>query len=138
MITPWTSIPKQTFLTENGQIGDCWRCCIAAILGVKAENVPHFLLKKDGTVNSAVDADTQKWLRNFGMYITCSKDFEFHRWNTTIIEVPLIVCGPTQRSKTLGQHHAVVMINDKMVYDPHPSEAGLTAITERYLIFRKP
>jgi hypothetical protein len=26
------------------------------------------------------------------------------------------------------------MVDDALVYDPHPSEAGLTAITDRYLI----
>ena len=28
------------------------------------------------------------------------------------------------------------MIAGKMVYDPHPSEDGLTAITETYMIFK--
>ena len=28
------------------------------------------------------------------------------------------------------------MLDGQIVYDPHPSEAGLTAIAEEYLIFK--
>ncbi len=140
----WSSVPKQRFLVEDGKIGDCWRCCIAAVLEIPAEEVPHFLLGTDGKVNHNVDADTQRWLNDRGYvmgYANClggGRDaIHFPRWSSDALCLPpLISCGPTERSKGLGKHHAVVTLKGKIVYDPHPSEAGLTAITEQYLIFK--
>lgn len=139
MIRDWSSIPKQTKLVENGEIGDCWRCCIAAVLGVDASEVPHFLEQEiNDRYNRSMDPDTQEWLNERGLFLACihgSRAIGFPRWNRTKIEVPLISCGPTERSRGMGRHHAVVTIGDTVVYDPHPSEAGLTAITEQWLIF---
>lgn len=142
--TAWKSIPKQTLLVEDGEIGDCWRCCIAAVLGVPATEVPHFFRNEDGTVNHNVDADTQRWLNERGYCIAYANTnggreaFNFPRWanDKGFVHPPVISCGPTERSKGLGKHHAVVTINGGMVYDPHPSEAGLTAVTEQNLIFK--
>ena len=50
--------------------------------------------------------------------------------------LPVIAAGPTSRSKRMGQHHAVVMVGGKLVYDPHPSDDGLTWVVDRYLIVR--
>lgn len=142
----WSEIPKQTHFVEDGKIGDCWRCCIAAVLGLPAEEVPHFLADENGELNHGSDADTQAWLNDRGYwlaYATCDGGsrmaFRFPRWARDHKKrplPPLICCGPTERSKGLGKHHAVVMVGDQLVYDPHPSEAGLTAIVEQWVIFR--
>lgn len=142
----WKAIPKQTHLVENGVIGDCWRCCIAAVLGLPAEEVPHFGSGDDGKWNHQCDYDTQKWLNDRGYVITYASAVGGSRSafclpcysaDSDICDsIPLIACGPTQRSKGLGKHHAVVMVGRDIVYDPHPSEAGLTAIIEQWLIFK--
>lgn len=143
MSKDWKAIPKQKFLVENGEVGDCWRCCIAAVLGLPAEEVPHFLRNEDGTLNHSIDADTQSWLNErgyvmlFANALGMSMGLHFPRWGKKPFDLPaLITCGPTERSRGLGKHHAVVTIGDGIVYDPHPSEAGLTAIVEQYLIFK--
>jgi hypothetical protein len=33
----------QEFLKERGEPGDCWRACIATILGLPLAEVPHIL-----------------------------------------------------------------------------------------------
>lgn len=142
----WAAIPKQTLLVEGGKIGDCWRCCIAAVLGLPAAEVPHFGDDGGGKWNHTCDADTQRWLNERGYRIVCvtghgctREPFEYPCYSADLLafpQPPLITCGPTQRSKGLGKHHAVVSIRGDVVYDPHPSEAGLTAIAEQYLIFR--
>ena len=133
----WSSIPKQTLLREKGEVGDCWRCCIAAIIGMPAEEVPHFLQNEKDDPSCSMDADTQEWLNQRGWQITEATQFRFHRWGKSKFRVPpIIVCGPTCRSTEMGQHHAVIMSDGKLLYDPHPSEAGLTAITDQHLIFR--
>lgn len=131
MVVSWADIPKQTFLKENGQVGDCWRCCVAAVLGLAAEEVPHFLLAKDANL----DPDTQRWLNARGSVLVYATTLYFPRYHgEDWVPLPVIACGPSPRSTRLHQHHAVVMLDDQVVYDPHPSEAGLTAIIDRYLI----
>lgn len=136
----WDQIPKQTLLVENGEIGDCWRCCIAAVLGIPADKVPHFQAN-DAASGTVCTADTQKWLNERGMFMihTSGQALLFSCWSNSGFEPPpIIACGPSPRSKSMVEHHAVVMIGSKQVYDPHPSEDGLTAICEQYLIFRPP
>ena len=130
-------IPKQEFLAENGQIGDCWSCCIAAVLGVPRKTVPHFL--KDDPSGQRMDPDTQRWLNKRGLVLihVDGADLEYPRWaEESVPMLPVIAAGPTPRSKRMGQHHAVVMLGREIVYDPHPSGDGLTWITDRYLIVR--
>jgi hypothetical protein len=117
-------IPKQSQLVENGQAGDCWRCCIAAILQVPAENVPHFL-EEALRDRMSMDPLTQRWLNARGWCLIESKKFQFPRYYGDPFDgLPVIAAGPTERS----------MMHEKLVYDPHPSNAGLTAVTEEYLV----
>lgn len=140
MSTRW-DWPKQTIFTAENVIGDCWRCCIAAVLQIPAENVPHF------AAGNHSQADAQKWLNDRGYVMINvtggghSSAIHFPRWARTADEksesrahYPLIVCGPTVRTKKPGQHHAVVMVDGKTVFDPHPSDAGLIWIAESYMI----
>lgn len=130
--------PKQAYLVENGQVGDCWACCIAAVLDIPRAEVPHFLAESsDGR---SMDADTQRFLNQRGLVmVLVQSEIWIPRWaNDDAPPLPVIAAGPTPRSKRMGQHHAVVMVNDQVVYDPHPSDAGLTAITDRYLILPMP
>lgn len=131
----WQDIPKQTFLREDGKIGDCWRCCIAAVLQVPAEIVPHFLLEDQGNGGCSVDERTQAWLNERGFVLLRAKTFAITRDCVTLpTEYPRIICGPSPRSKHLGQHHACIAIADRLVYDPHPAGTGLTAITDEYMV----
>lgn len=137
MTISWSEIPKQTLLKENGQTGDCWRCCIAALIGVPAASVPHFLEDQMNDQSRSMDPDTQEWLNERGWYIVEADQFRFHRWMSSKYGVPAVIaCGPSPRSQKMGDHHALIMIGNKVVYDPHPSEAGLTYISERWLVFR--
>lgn len=125
-------VPKQTLLVENGQIGDCWRCCVAALLGLPADQVPHFVAGE--SLNH--EAETQRWLKARGyIMISAEPRFQIYAYYDDGIDVPIMACGPTPRSKKMGQHHAVLMDkHDKVLYDPHPSEAGLTFIARQFMI----
>ena len=52
------------------------------------------------------------------------------------LEPPIIACGVTARSRTSEDVHAVVAMGGKVVYDPHPSEAGLLVVTGGYLVIK--
>jgi hypothetical protein len=124
-------LPKQRFLVEKGHEGDCWRCCVAAVLQIPWNRVPHF-----NKISNHLTADTQRWLNKKG-YVLVGGKITFPRWHgDEKANLPVIACGPTPRSRGIGKHHAVVMVDDKIVYDPHPSEAGLTAITDSYIIVK--
>ena len=134
----WDSIPKQTIFSENGKVGDCWRCCVAAVLGLPSRDVPHFMADSGGRYDPFGECRTQDWLalRGYGIVgVAGRRSFVFHRTRDTPVP-PLISCGPTVRSSRMGQNHAVVTNGDELLYDPHPSNAGLTAIVEQFLIFR--
>lgn len=130
--------PKQKLLVENGEVGDCWRCCIAAILQIPAEEVPHFVeiaIKEqcDGT-----DPLTQSWLNARGYWFVSMRFGPLYcprRFGDSAYQpFPYIASGPSVRSKTEHDLHAVVMADDQLLYDPHPSDAGLLAVVKRSLI----
>lgn len=124
----------QRCFKEKNELGDCWRCCVAAILRLPRNRVPHFLKQSKRSHKHNMKTLTQEWLNQRGwMLIECSPSFP-RRWTEDRIMVPRIACGPTPRSKQMGEHHAVVMIEDQVVFDPHPSKAGLTAITDQFLV----
>lgn len=133
----WKSVPKQTLLKENGEFGDCWRCCVAAIIGVPAIEVPHFC--RD--FGSSFDSETQKWLNARGwvmIEVMHGAPVALNIYASEKTDFPVMACGPTVRSVTPYQQHAVVnsVSWGRTIYDPHPSEAGLLAVTKRYLIVR--
>ena len=87
-------LPKQTFLVENGQVGDCWRCCIAAVLQVPAEKVPHFL-QEAKVQREDPDMLTQKWLNDRGYLLIEANRVYFHYlYGRNVEPVPVIACGP--------------------------------------------
>ena len=138
-------LPKQTHFADwtgakPKAAGDCWRCCIAAVLGIPASDVPHFL--KDDIDSRGTDGwrdcddRTQQWLNERGFVLARVTGgylgFDYLKNHV----VPVIKCGPTPRSQKMHQHHAVVYLGDSMVYDPHPSSAGLTAVTDQFLLIK--
>lgn len=117
--------------------GDCYRACIASILELPLEEVPHFM---------QIDVDTkeyylghvQNWLLEKGMFMMSLPEEinEYYKW---IIDEKypgyVIASGVSPRQpegKTL--HHAVVMKSGKIVHDPHPSREGLVGEPLHYEI----
>lgn len=137
----WSKIPKQTCFKDwndknSKSAGDCWRCCIAAVVGLDASAVPHFLqMELDSRGNDFTNCDqlTQEWLNARGLAI--ARIHSYVNFDYMNHQQPAVIkCGPTPRSKTMHQHHAVVYVGDKLVYDPHPDNSGLTAVVDQFLI----
>lgn len=108
---------------ENGQYGDCQRAVIASLLDLPIEAVPHFLQEADG------DPETywkklQGFVRSHGfVYLTvpARSGVSFFGDDGEIYHE---ISGPSPRGN--GVSHAVVGCNGQIVFDPHPSRAGLT------------
>jgi hypothetical protein len=127
--------PKQTELVEDGKKGDCWRCAISCVMDYPACRMPHFL-EEALSGGRSMDALSQQWLNQKGWWLVtsadplyCPRNFDDH-----IIPMPLVCSGPTVRSKKEGECHACVYVNDRLIYDPHPSGAGLLAKTDYALV----
>lgn len=120
---------KQTILhdPDNGKIGNCFAAMIATLLHIPIEHIPAF--NNDGTWV----ADLNAWLRPRGL---CYLTIEVQGWGTGgvaewlksfgVIGLHHEVAGPSPRfNDTL---HACVGIDGTLVFDPHPSDAGVVAI----------
>ncbi|WP_329140922.1 hypothetical protein [Streptomyces sp. NBC_00670] len=96
----------------DGRPGNCLQACIASLLDLPLDDVPHFLLHADWT------AALQEFVTAHG-----------HRLR---MQPPDTHCaygmawGPSER----GVRHAVVWADGHMAHDPHPSRAGLLHVTE--------
>lgn len=107
---------------EIGQYGDCQRAVIASLLELPISEVPHFLQLANGDP-SVYWEGLQAFCRSRGYaYMTvparsgalfCGDDGPIYHE----------ISGPSPRGN--GVFHAVVGCNGDVVFDPHPSRAGL-------------
>lgn len=103
---------------ERGQHGDCMRACLASILDLPREQVPHFA-QLDAEGKGHFWEMVAEFVRECGYSIVTvrgqyvwSQDDIFH-----------IIGGPSPRF--VGGFHAIVGRNGQPFHDPHPSRAGL-------------
>jgi hypothetical protein len=118
----------------NGIRGDCFRACVASIFELPSEEVPHFVQAG----NTKWWPDLQDWLRTRGLCAICIKvtpdEMQFGWPNE---ETFCIVNGRSPRGN--GLKHSVVgklaPWNFEIVFDPHPSRAGLDGPIEDAFMF---
>lgn len=121
---------------ENGIYGDCYRTCVAMILDMDRDTVPHFskmaALNPDGPSASEY---LRQWLKpqNLGLFsVVLSK----HNTTEEVLEmlghiendVPFMLIGESARYKGVG--HVVVVKNGKIIADP--SGSGIIGPSEDY------
>lgn len=94
--------------------GNCLQAAIASLLGLPLNAVPHFV-----TFTWWVGA-IELWARGRGLHFRAAKVADAG-------EIPLfrhILSGQTER----GISHVVIAEEGWVVWDPHPSRAGLTSV----------
>lgn len=100
-------------------IGDCFRACIASILELPADEVPHF--GRLAWPDENMDVIAASWLA-----LLLNRELVY--WDAPLFrgdplwDLPLIASGKSPRSEA---HHAVVWQYGKVAHDPHPSDSGL-------------
>jgi hypothetical protein len=124
-------IPQSIFVS-TGVRGDCFRACVASILELPIEDVPHFVaIEKDWW------GEVQRWLAKwdlFALWIRVGEDFMLG-WpaETTYC----ILNGESPRAK--GRKHCVVARLDgwnfEVVHDPHPEGGGIVGTPESAVLF---
>lgn len=105
---------------DNGVYGDCMRACIASLLEVSLEQVPHFY--RDG--DEYFDFYLNQFLAENGLSAVSFNYFDITHAPKAVngvTNIYYIVSGQTSR----GTYHAVIGCNGEIVHDPHPSKTGL-------------
>ena len=109
----------------QGKTGDCFRCCIASLLELRAEDVPHFMDPYDAT-DGKWYVDLIAWLAKRGLsYLEFNVPAEIHgNWFSGIAQGGFdcyhLLSGISPRAR-----HTVVARNGVMVHDPAPQKTGL-------------
>jgi hypothetical protein len=123
---------KQLFrhAPEKGTYGDCYRTCIACLLGLTPAEVPHFFdgpLEGDVFRIRSAYTEMTRWLadRGFVRIAICHRDRPLNQvlgiQASSNHGVPFILCG----TSTSGLNHAVIAVDGKIIHDPSLTDAGI-------------
>lgn len=114
----------QEYLSGNDKNipGDCVRACVASILELPREKVPHFVQIGDTWWLH----EFEDWLieRRIALMVLSHQTFEF----------PTIVVGDSPRDPQKISH-AVIEQSGKIIHDPHPSRDGLYGKPKKTYLF---
>lgn len=104
-----------------GLYGDCYRACVASLLELPSEKVPHFV--KDDPSNEVFYARVNKFLKPMGFTRVAIPFGIDPRITMKLINPGLyyILSGVTDS----GVGHSLVCFEDKVVHDPSPSQLEL-------------
>lgn len=112
---------------EEGVIGDCCRSSVCSLLGIEKDDVPHFILRRDGKLNMSWRAALEKWLAKRGLAL-------IPIWPSSAPSCLYLAVGPTVRSKYVEDTHMVVMRSGLLIHDPHEDRHGLLGVTHAWII----
>lgn len=116
----------QEFLHDpaNGVEGDCYRACLASILELPITDVPHFAQVSLDT-GTGFTRLIWEWLRTreLNVLTVYNPPAAFPYGVGVFDELYYIVSGPSPRNPK--GRHAVVYLDEEMVWDPHPSKSGI-------------
>ena len=106
---------------DNGVYGDCQRAVIASLLNLPISEVPHFLADGEGDAVKFWEG-LQKFLGKHGyawFTVPARSGGAFFGHDGGVYHE---ISGPSPRGEFL---HAVIGLDGNVVFDPHPSRAGL-------------
>lgn len=121
---------KQAFRHDpnNGVFGDCYRTCLAALLNLPRDDVPHYVTTMDVVEwETEVKQKMDAWLVKRGfqeLAIPVTGDLEgvlALQKTRTHSPVPAMLTG---ESRT-GCNHVVVIFDGEIVYDPSLNSSGI-------------
>lgn len=114
---------------EQGLIGDCQRAVIASLLELPIGEVPHFMKDSNGDAANFWER-IQVFCRSHGyayLVIPARSGGAFFGDDGDVFHE---ISGPSPRGN--GITHAVVGCNGQIVFDPHPSRAGLAGDSSQW------
>lgn len=113
---------KQTVLHDpaNGKIGNCLNAVLASLLHIPIEDIPYF----QDPISWIKDLNI--WLRPYGLGYMNYEDYDIWTDHQELTGSHHLISGNTNRS--IDVSHACVGLDSQVVFDPHPSDSGLTKI----------
>lgn len=126
------------FTQTNLDPGNCWQTCVACILEVDPGELPP---QEEYDIREKQPDGSWKWLpgrsynnalqaylrKHHGMvYVEMHTPWELLDYLQVKPDVFHMMTGRTVRTELNGSRHVVVGRGGAMVWDPHPSRAGLT------------
>jgi hypothetical protein len=103
-------------------MGNCWQTCIASLLNIPLDEVPHFVQEND--TYDAVNEATRAWARERGL--------ELLHLDRSYLKGSPMLCILEGRSPR-GVAHVVIGRGDETIHDPHPSRDGLSWADAAYV-----
>lgn len=108
--------------------GDCFRCCVAMVLGMEYEDVPRFNEPEE----ERWVGNLSVWCREQGLSMLMLMPRQGTIWSHFFSHGLWIAGGPGPR----GVDHAVVYDGPDLLHDPHESKEGLLKVTDAMVLFR--
>lgn len=108
--------------------GDCMRACVASILELPVDDVPHFLQEAGGHVVEFYDL-IEDFLDSRGIQVLWQHDLSYH-WRPGDPSVYHLMSGPSPRHAGVG--HCIVGRNGHPYFDPHPDNAMLSGTSDQW------
>lgn len=118
--------------------GNCWQTAVACVLDVDPDSMPaqcdHESVDESGKLQGSYGNALRSYLREHHR-LTYTEIYP-HQFAVLQMKDPgyHVLIGPTIRSAENGRNHAVVGRYGAMVWDPHPSRAGLLSVASWGLI----
>lgn len=114
--------------------GNCWQTCVACILGVEPEELPDQAalerVPPGETYGKGYGNALGAYLRDHhGLFYIQQDPHEVLPFARLREPGYHMLVGPTPRTPETGAFHVVVGRHGEIVWDPHPSHAGLTDVT---------
>lgn len=117
----------------DGNPGNCWQACVASLLELPLEEVPHFIVHEDWweATKAFVSVHKPGWtMEHF------DAAFPVYQWPDGAPE-HVIGSGPSPR----GDFYHAAIVDAKtgeLAHDPHPSRAGFVQLETMFVLIEKP
>lgn len=114
---------------EKGQYGDCQRAVIATLLDLPISSVPHFLQEANNEAEAFWEGIQTFCAAHGFAYLEIPAITGLGFWG--LDDLPYhVISGPSPRGN--GLYHSVVGRGRTVVFDPHPSRAGLLGTADAW------
>lgn len=124
-------VDQTIFATDPDRKGNCVAACVATLLGIPLDRVPHFIefgiAYGDSDNVQEVSAGHHWWammlgfLAGHGLWVV-----ELDKVTDAEVGEPVLVAGMSPR----GVVHQVIYRSGRLWHDPHPSRAGVLDVRE--------
>lgn len=100
--------------------GNCFQACIASILELELNDVPHFC---NGVNKQEFNANLLRWLLERNLYpVVFEGDWDYANF---LHGYYIARCKVAD-----DMSHSVICRNGKLIHDPHPNSKGLLPVQE--------